>query len=331
MFGVKNKNSEQNGKRFSNLLPRESEASNTAEGSSAATTKLLYALSEQIELETSRLLDEEGVMTGRVDSLLKGREETGQQIHEVQGHLEILSQSSNQTTAYISQVIDSFEETTVKASQAKRENEIIAAQINEVSGMFHAFMDVFKELVDHYQQIDGFASIISGVAKQTQMLSLNASIEAARAGEHGKGFAVVAEEIKKLADMTKHNAADIIGSLGKMTGAIARLEQSSTSGLTMVEGANHLVGGSAKWMDAILHSQKEANLLLGHVRDSQNRNLDEIAGIHAKMEELTVRSNQNSDQFEVLMRSVQNKADSYLNLLHHLQQIRELRDQGEQA
>ena len=52
--------------------------------------------------------------------------------------------------------------------------------------------------------------IINDIAFQTNILALNAAVEAARAGEHGKGFAVVASEIQKLAEKSKHSAADII-------------------------------------------------------------------------------------------------------------------------
>jgi methyl-accepting chemotaxis protein len=58
-------------------------------------------------------------------------------------------------------------------------------------------------------KIDDLTNIIKNVAKQTNLLSLNASIEAARAGEHGKGFAVVAGEIRNLSNTVNDTAIEI--------------------------------------------------------------------------------------------------------------------------
>ena len=56
-----------------------------------------------------------------------------------------------------------------------------------------------KAMSDHAREVGRVTEVISQIAAQTNMLSLNAAIEAARAGEFGKGFAVVAEQVGRLA------------------------------------------------------------------------------------------------------------------------------------
>ena len=59
------------------------------------------------------------------------------------------------------------------------------------------------------EDIKAAINIITSIAEETNLLSLNASIEAARAGEQGRGFAVVASQIQKLAEQSNESAKQI--------------------------------------------------------------------------------------------------------------------------
>jgi len=96
--------------------------------------------------------------------------------------------------------------------------EAMVGDVNETAALMQVVNTETKEMSD-------MIAVIAKIARQTNMLALNASIEAARAGTHGKGFAVVAEEVRNLAK-TSNEAAEKIAVL--VTEASKQIDNGAT-------------------------------------------------------------------------------------------------------
>ena len=110
------------------------------------------------------------------------------------------------------------------------------------------------------QKIREATELITNIAGQTNLLSLNASIEAARAGENGKGFAVVADEIRQLSEQSREAAekiAEIVNSL---------LENSNTSVHTM----NEVTENIQRQNDKLLETGNMFSSLNSEIKDVTN-------------------------------------------------------------
>lgn len=119
----------------------------------------------------------------------------GNMIEEMSAELDNLNQKAELMKERGETVIEAIRELQDSNTQTGESINIIYEQTNVTN--------------ESAQKIKEATALITNIAEETNLLSLNASIEAARAGEQGRGFAVVAAQIQKLAEQSNESARQI--------------------------------------------------------------------------------------------------------------------------
>lgn len=155
-------------------------------------------------------------------------------------------------------------------------------------------------------KISSTTELITAIASQTNLLSLNASIEAARAGEHGRGFSVVASEIQQLSEQSNRAA----GEIQKM---IANLNTNSTHTLDRVKEVQHVI---EKQEENIQKTSEIFREVCNHI-DQSASGMDIIMENSEKLEDIRTEtvtvvqdsaslSEENSASIQEMMASIEN-------------------------
>lgn len=288
-----------------------------------------YALAEQIRLETGEVLKEEARMVEEFEALRAGGGELISQVGGTQKLLEHLKANSSQTEDLINEMYGSLSYSASKIEFAKEANLQIAAEMQKASAVFTEFVSLNEELRQHFHSIEQLAKVITEIAEQTNLLSLNAAIEAARAGDQGLGFAVVATEIRKLADGTRSHVKEILGSLSGMTSVMEELHSKSGDGTAAMNETTAKISESTLHMNEIVEAEEQVFEHLEKIQESQDSSMEDVDQINSDLLRILEKSGQDTEQFQLLVLTVQKKADHYQRLLNHLHQIGLLQQQEE--
>ncbi|MCQ2506234.1 MAG: methyl-accepting chemotaxis protein [Lachnospiraceae bacterium] len=169
----------------------------------------LYSTSENLSSlanETETALNQ---VSNAVEDIARGATSQAGDTTKAQ---EYVIQMGEKIEATVDNIAD-FEEQSGKMSSASQEAGKILAELMDITKKaIDAIDELYQQTVvtnESAMKISAATSLITDIADETNLLSLNASIEAARAGDAGRGFAVVADQISKLANQSNASAVEI--------------------------------------------------------------------------------------------------------------------------
>lgn len=193
-------------------------------------SKAIQGLQQQLDHTVVTIKGQSEKLFSSSDTMMKSATNMSETTSQVDQAVSDIAQgatsqadSTQKATDTVVRIGEMIEAATAAVAQLDTVSKQMTEAQNTASGILNDLDEINKQTTDAVDEIarqtdqtnesaakiQEVTSLISSIAEETNLLSLNASIEAARAGEAGRGFAVVAEEIGKLAEQSNQSAKQI--------------------------------------------------------------------------------------------------------------------------
>lgn len=237
--------------------------------------------------------------TGQAEETQKATENViimGNMIEETTDEIDAMNENAKLIKQLGQTAIDTLKDLQTINQRTKESIDIIYEQTNTTNSSA--------------QKIKEATALITDIAEETNLLSLNASIEAARAGEQGRGFAVVAAQIQKLAEQSNESARQI-------EEIITSLLADSEKAVDTMEEVKDIMG---QQNDNVMKTDEQVNQVLGQVDQA----IEAIGRVAVKTEKLNEARINVTDTVQNLTAVAQENAASTQQSAASVNQVSEI-------
>ncbi|XHF41145.1 methyl-accepting chemotaxis protein [Metapseudomonas boanensis] len=212
--------------------------------------------------------------------------EQSQRVSMIAAASEQIERSLESVEVLAEEARHAFSSALAQGEEGRQAAQDLGVGMSEIRDSLGNTAQAVKHLLHSTALVEQSVQGIQDLAKQTQLLALNASIEAARAGEQGRGFAVVAEEVRRMASATDATTRDITGAATSIATAVHQVDRE-----------------------------------VGHHRELLERGSEHSYRLAVSLDRLAQRSQENLQSFSSMQHALGDHHQANQDLCEQLQQI----------
>ncbi|WP_017690912.1 methyl-accepting chemotaxis protein [Paenibacillus sp. PAMC 26794] len=212
--------------------------------------------------------------------------------------------------------------TTVEEGHKAVAEQLRLAEVNRLA--MSEVEQTVRELEESAVRITTMTAYVSEIAKQTTMLSLNASIEAARAGEAGRGFAVVAGEVNKLAEQSAQSVKHIYAAVGEITTSMDKVKNSVAQSMQLFGEQEQATGQTRESFSAIRDSVERISTGIHQLADDMQQSNELSTQVQQAIENISAITEQSAASSEEITASTSEQQRSFADASIKVKSLRDI-------